>query len=230
MTEQSRPAALALLEPLLNDSAVTEIMVDRPERVFVVRSGQLQEANVQFASIEDLRAAIDAALAQGGVKFEAGQTLAEARLPDDARVLAALPPTAVDGPCLMVRKVFHSPMTKDRLIEFGAISREAFELLERAILARQTILIAGGTASGKTTLQNILIDQIPATERVITVEDSLDLHAHHPRLLRLGAEPATGLTYAAVIDAAAKLRPDRLIFGEFHGAEALSILNLISVG
>ena len=98
MTEQPRPAALALLEPLLNDSAVTEIMVDRPDRVFVVRSGQLQEANVQFASIEDLRAAIDAALAQGGVKFEAGQTLAEARLPDDARVLAALPPTAVDGP------------------------------------------------------------------------------------------------------------------------------------
>lgn len=149
MTEQPRPAALALLKPLLNDSAVTEIMVDRPERVFVVRSGQLQEAVSQFASREDLRAAIDAALALGGVN-SAGQTLAEARLPDDTRVLATcLPPkTTVDGPCLMVRKVFHSPMTKDRLIEFGAISREAFELLERAILARQTILIAGGTASG----------------------------------------------------------------------------------
>lgn len=230
MNEKNSPAALAPLDPLLTDPSVTEIMVDRLDRVLCVRAGQLQEAGVRFASTEDLRAAIDAALGLGGVKLEPGQTIAEARLPDDSRVLAALPPTAVDGPYLVLRKIFRSPITRENLFEFGAISREAYALIESAILARQNVLVAGGTASGKTTLLNILIDQIPAEERVITVEDAVELQAHHPRLVRLAAEQTPGLTYSDVINAAAKMRPERLIFGELRGAEAMRILDIIGGG
>lgn len=158
MSAMPQAAALAVLEPFLSDSAVTEIMADRPDRIFVVRAGVLQEAETRFATSADFRAAIDAVLALGGVKFEAGQTVAEARLPADARVLAVLPPTAVDGPDLVVRKIRRSPITRDNLIEWGAISREAFAAFDSALQARQNILIAGGTASGKTTLLNILID------------------------------------------------------------------------
>ncbi len=230
MNEQTSPTGLARLEPLLRDPAVTGIMVDRLDRVLIERQGHLQEADIRFESTEDLRAAIDAALALGGVKLEPGQTIAEARLPDDSRVLAALPPTAVDGPYLVWRKIYRSPITRENLFEFGAISREAYALIESAILARQNILVAGGTASGKTTLLNILIDQIPAEERVITVEDAVELQARHPRLVRLAAEQTTGLTYSDVINAAAKMRPERLIFGELRGAEVMRILDIISVG
>lgn len=230
MNAKTMPAALAPLESLLTDPAVTEIMVDRLDRVLCVRSGQLQAADVRFASTEELRAAIDAALALGGVTLEPGQTIAEARLPDDSRVLAALPPTAVDGPYLVMRKIFRSPITREILFEHNAISREVFALIESAILARQNILVAGGTASGKTTLLNILIDQIPPEERVITVEDAVELQARHPRLVRLAVEQTPGLTYADVINTAARMRPERLIFGELRGAEVMRILDIISVG
>jgi pilus assembly protein CpaF len=230
MNEKISSTALAPLEPLLTDPSVTEIMVDRIDRVLCVRAGQVQETGIRFESIEDLRAAIDAALALGGVKFEPGQTIAEARLSDDSRVLAALPPTAVDGPYLVVRKIYRSPVTREKLIEFGAISREAFALINSAILARQNIIVAGGAASGKTTLLNILTEQIPAEERVITVEDAVELQAHHPRLIRMAAEQSSGLTYLDVIDAASKMRPERLVFGELRGGEAMRILDLMSVG
>jgi pilus assembly protein CpaF len=230
LSEMPHSNARTLFELFLSDPSVTEIMADRPDRIFIVRAGELQATDIRFATSEDFRAAIDAVLALGGMKFEAGQTVAEVRLPDDARALAVLPPTAVDGPYLVVRKILRSPITKDDLIEWGAISREAFVLIDSAIQTRQNILIAGGTASGKTTLLNILIDQIPAEERVITVEEAVELQAHHPRLVRMAAEQVPGLTYTDVINAAARMRPDRLIFGELRGAETLRILDIIGGG
>ena len=230
MSTETSQTALAPLAPLLSDPAVTEIMVDRLDRVLIVRDGELQAVDLRFASEEALRAAIDAALALGNVKFAPGQTIAEARLSDDSRVLAVLPPTAVDGPYLVMRKIFRSQMTREKIIEFGSISREAFALIESAIQARQNILVAGGTASGKTTLLNILIDQIPAEERVITVEEAIELQPRHPRVVRLAAEQVPGLMYADVINAAARMRPERLIFGELRGAEVMRILDIISFG
>lgn len=230
MADNHLPVALNLLEPLLSDASVTEIMVDRLDRVLVERDGALQEAGIRFASPADLRAAIDAALALGGVKFAPGQTIAETRLPDDSRVLAVLPPTAVDGPYLVMRKVFRNPLTKDKIIEFGAIDRAAFALLESAIRTRQNILVAGGAGSGKTTLLNILVEQIPAEERVITVEETIELQPRHPRVVRLAAEQVPGLTYSEVITAAARMRPERLIFGELRGAEVMRILDIIGFG
>ncbi len=230
MSEETFPAALVPLDPLLSDPSVIEIMVDRPDRVLCVRAGMLQESGIRFASPEDLRAAIDAALALGGVKFQPGQTVADARLSDDSRVLAILPPTAVDGPYLVLRKIYRSPVTKDKLFELGAVSREAYALLESAIRARLNIIVAGGAGSGKTTLLNVLIDQIPAGERVITVEEAVELQPHHPRLVRMAAEQTPGLTYSDVISAAAKMLPERLIFGELRGAEVMRILDIIGFG
>jgi pilus assembly protein CpaF len=230
MAEKTLPAALAPLEPLLNDPAVIEILVDRPDRVLCVRADRLQDTDIRFASADELRTAIDAVLTLGNTQFAPGQTIAEVRLADDSRALAVLPPTAVDGPYLILRKIFRSPVTLENLFEHGAINREAFALIESAIQARKNILIAGGTASGKTTLLNILIDHIPADERVITVEEAVELQPHHPRLVRMAAEQTPGLTYAEVIHAAARMLPERLIFGELRGAEVMSILEIIGRG
>lgn len=230
MNEQTSSTGLARLEPLLSDPAVTGIMVDRLDRVLIEREGQLQETDIRFKSTEDLRAAIDGALALGGVKFGPGQTIAEARLPDDSRVLGVLPPTAVDGPYLVLRKIKRRPMTKENLIKLGAISREACTLIESAIQARRNILVAGGAGSGKTTLLNVLIDQIPAEERIITVEQAVELQPRHPRVVRMAAEQLPGLTYEEVISTASKMRPERLIFGELRGAEVMRILDIIGVG
>ncbi len=228
MSAHTLPVALASLEPLLADPSVTEIMIDRIDRVLCVRADRLQEAGIHFASTDELRAAIDAVLALGNAKFEPGQTIAEARLSDDSRALAVLPPTAVDGPYLVLRKILRSPLTEEKLFEFGVISREAFALIASAIQARKNILVAGGAASGKTTLLNILIDHIPVEERIITVEQAVELQPRHPRVVRL--EQTAGLSYVDVINAAARMLPERLIFGELRGPEVTRILDIIGGG
>ena len=222
---------LAPLAPLLQDPDVLEIMVDGPERVIVERKGKLEETGVKFGSEKALRAAIDAALALGGVKFGAGETIADARLPDDSRVLGVLPPTAVNGPYLVLRKVMQrKPLTREKIIEFNAVSHEAYALLQGAIRANRNLLVAGGTGSGKTTLLNILTGEIPPEERVVTVEEFVELQPQHPHAVRLAADNVRGIAYTDVINTAARMRPDRLVFGELRGAETLRILEIIGFG
>lgn len=223
--------ALAPLEPLLADETVTEIMIDAPDRVLVERKGKVEEAGIAFASVEALRATIDAVLALGGVVIQPDQTIAEARLADGTRVLAVLPPTAANNsPYLVVRKVWKITLTMNKLLELGVLDREAYDLLRSAILARQNILIAGGTGSGKTTFLGLLVEEIPPDERVIAVEATFELYLRHPRAINLSADSAPGVTYVDAVNTAAKMRPDRLIFGELHGPEAMRILDVVGVG
>lgn len=227
----SNSSPLAVLEPLLQDPAVTEITIDAPDRVSIERRGVLQDAGLSFPSPEALRAAIDAVLALGGVAFQAGQTVAEARLPDGSRAVAVLAPTAVNaGPYLVLRKFWKVQMTLERLLEYKSLDQAMVTLLQSAIRARRNLLVAGGTGSGKTTMLNLFTDLIPAEERVIAVESVFELHLRHPRAINLAADASPDISYSDLIKTAGKMRPDRLIFGELHGPETLEIADLINVG
>lgn len=225
------PSPLALLEPLLQDPAVTEIMIDGPDRILVERQGPtVEDSGLKFPSEAALRAAIDAVLALGGAGFQSGQTICDTRLADNSRALAVLPPTAVNGPYLVLRKVFRRPMTVQSLIDYRSLTAEVWDLLLGALRARRNVAVAGGTGSGKTTILNMLGDTLPAADRVVVVENVVELNIRHPRLVRLSADLSKDASYVDVIVTAAKMRPDRLVFGELHGAEAIHILSLLSTG
>jgi pilus assembly protein CpaF len=230
MNENEMLTALGPLAPLMQEAAVTEIMVDAPDSVYVERKGKLEATDVRFDSPEAIRAVIDAVFALGGVTLGPGKTGHEMRLPDTSRFAAAIPPTAVSGPCLTIRKFFKTPLTMEKLFEFNAITREAHALLQSAIHAARNILVAGGTGSGKTTFLNILTAEIPVDERAIVVEEAFELQPRCPRVVRLAADSSPDMKVTDLIGLAAHMRPDRLIFGELHGAEVMRILEIISVG
>lgn len=229
MTTQKFPNPLAPLEPLLTDPDVHEIMVDAPDRVFVQRKEQIEETDVKFASVEALRAAIDAALALGGAAFKSGETVCDTTLSDGTRVLGVLPPTAVSTPYLILRKYFTRGMTWEKLFEYGSLSKEVHSLLMDAARAPVNILVAGGTGSGKTTVLNLLAESIPAEERIIVIGNA-ELPVTHPRRIHLSSSPQGGLSGTDLIVTAAKMRPDWVLFGELHGAEAMHLMQIFSTG
>jgi pilus assembly protein CpaF len=173
---------------------------------------------------------IDAVLALDGVALGPGQTAAEIRLPDNSRFLGLIPPTAADGPCLVIRKFFKSPMTMERLYELSAITPDEHALLKSAIQARVNIIVAGDTGSGKTTFLNLFTGDIPAEERVVTVEETLELQPRAVRVVRLATENTSGMTFTELINISARTRPDRLVFGEMRGPEVMRMLQIMSVG
>ena len=222
--------ALGPLASFYNDPDVSEIMVDAPDKVYVERNGKIEEAGVKFDSPEAVLAVIEAALALNKVKLGPNQTTERTRFDDGSRMLVVIPPTAVNGPSLVIQKLPKDQLNIERLIEFGALTREAHALLQSAIAARVNLLVAGGTASGKTTIVNALIADIPAEERVIVVEEVYDLLPTHPRLMRLCADGSPDLSFVDLIGLADKMRADRLVFGEVQGPEAMHMLELIRVG
>ncbi len=230
MNENEMLAALGPLAPLMQEEAVTEIMVDAPDSVYVERKGKLEATDVRFDSPEALRAVIDAVLALAGVTLGPQKTTHEVRLPDMSRFVAVIPPTALNGPCLTIRKFFKTPMTMEKIIHLNAFTREGHALLKGAILAARNILVAGGTGSGKTTFLNVLTADIPADERVVVVEETAELQPRAARVVRLAADSSPDMKVTDLIGLAAHMRPDRLIFGELHGAESLRALQIISVG
>jgi len=230
MVEKDLLKALGPLAPLYSDPEVLEIMVDAPERVLVERSGQLEEAGVRFESAEALRGVIEAALAVGGVRMAAGQTVGEARLPGAARMLAVLPPTAPQGPCLVLRKLHPATLTWEEVIERGAITREALDLLRGALRAHASILIAGAAGSGKTTVANLLAQDIPPQERVLVVEAVHELQIRHPRAVFLEAAGPDKPTMTDLLSAAARMRPDWMVIGELYGPEAMRAFDVASRG
>jgi pilus assembly protein CpaF len=217
------------LQKLIDDPAVSEIMVDLPDRVLAEKKGQIKKTNVTFDSKAALRKTINEVLAMGGAKFKAGQTVCETRLPDKSHVVAVLPPTATTGPCLVIRKFFKNKMTVEKLIEYEAVSEEVMALLRSAVHNRLNILVVGDAGAGKTTVLNVLTGYIPKDERVIVVEAMPELQTLAPWQLCLNAE-ATGMSLTDLINTAIKLRPDRLIFGEIRGPEAIRIMQVMSIG
>lgn len=223
-----------LLEPLLSDPEVSEIFVDGPQRVYVERKGKLEAVDIRFKDNEHLLAVIRRILPQGQ-QVDETRPMVDARLPDGSRVNVVIPPLALNGPTLTIRKFKQDPLTIADLIRFGSVSPEITTFLAACIKARLNVLVAGGIGSGKTTLLNVLASFIPEEERIITVERSANLQLKHPRVVRLEARPPNlegkgRVTVRDLLANSLKMRADRIVLGEVEGGEVLDFLQAINTG
>lgn len=226
---------LDILQELIDRKDITEIMVNGPEHVFVEQAGQVIEWPLKFKSQEQLEDLIQQIVSRVNRVVNVSQPIVDARLPDGSRVHVVLPPVSLSGPVLTIRK-FPEPISMEKLIGYGAITREAAEFLGRLVRAGYNIFISGGTNSGKTTFLNALSAFIPATERVITIEDSAELQLMHiENLISMEARRANpqgegAVTIADLIKASLRMNPDRIVVGEVRGAEALDMLQAMNTG
>ncbi|MCE5310291.1 MAG: CpaF family protein [Acidobacteriales bacterium] len=226
---------LGPLEPLLADPTISDILVTTAHMVYVERNGQLQPTDLQFENDAQLLAVIERIAAQVGRRIDASSPLVDARLPDGSRVNAAIPPVAVDGPVLSIRRFGRSPLTPDGLVEKLTLTEEMMLLLNACIRAKLNMLISGGTGSGKTTLLNALSSFIPETERIVTIEDAAELQLQQRHVVRLESHPADAHGQGAIhirqlVISALRMRPDRIIVGEVRGEEALDMLQAMNTG
>jgi len=230
-----RALGLGPLEPLLGDPAVEEVMVSGTSPVWVERGGRLERTGVRFAREADLREAIERILAPLGRRVDEAEPLCDARLPDGSRVNVVVPPLALDGSVLTIRRFRPRGFGPADLVANGTWATPLRDLLERAVHARCNVLISGGTGSGKTTTLNALTEFIGADERIVTVEDAAELRLRHPHVVRLEARPASlegrgEVTVRRLVRNALRMRPDRIVVGEVRGAEALDMLSAMSSG
>jgi pilus assembly protein CpaF len=230
-----RAFGLGPLEPLLADPEVEEVMVCGTAPVWVERGGRLERTQVAFASERDLREAIERILAPLGRRVDEAEPLCDARLPDGSRVNVVIPPLALDGPVLTIRRFRRRGFTPEELVANGTLTRPLLDFLARAVRARCTILICGGTGSGKTTTLNALSSFIGDGERVVTIEDAAELALRQPHVVRLEARPPNlegrgEVTIRRLVRNALRMRPDRIVVGEVRGAEALDLLTALSTG
>jgi len=226
---------LGPLEVLLADPAVEEVMVNGPDRVYVERQGLLEETDVRFESEEDLRNAIERILAPLGRRVDELSPMVDARLADGSRVNVVIPPLAIDGPALSIRRFGVNRPGPERLVEIGTLSAEQRRQLEAAVASRRSVLVSGGTGSGKTTLLNALSSFIGAGERVVTIEDAAELRLQQPHVVRLESRPAGvegrgEVTIRDLLRNALRMRPDRIVIGEVRGVEALDLLSALNTG
>lgn len=226
---------LGPLEPYLNETSVTEIMVNGPHHVFVERGGRLEEAPVRFLDEQMLRTSIERILSPIGRRLDESQPYVDGRLADGSRVNAVLPPISLDGPILTIRKFSKRQLTADDLVRLGSLTPEAAEFLGSCVQGRKNIVVSGGTGSGKTTLLNVLSGFIPESERIVTIEDSAELRLSQVHVVRLEARPANleGKGRVAIRDLvinALRMRPDRIVVGEVRGGEALDMLQAMNTG
>ncbi|WP_404409915.1 CpaF family protein [Pseudidiomarina marina] len=223
------------LTSLLHDNAISEIMVNDFQTIFVEKEGQLSRCPISFSSEEELLRVIDRIITPLGRRLDSSQPMVDARMPDGSRINAVLSPLALRGSCLTVRKFLAKRLQFDDLVRQGALSTEAADYLLRCVVERRNILIAGGTGTGKTTLLNTLAGVIPSHQRVITIEDAAELQLSHQNLIALEARPpnAEGNGKIAIRDLlinALRMRPDRIIVGECRGIEAIDMLQAMNTG
>jgi pilus assembly protein CpaF len=226
---------LGPLEVLLADPAVEEVMVNGPDRVYIERRGLLEETDVRFESEEELRNAIERILAPLGRRIDELSPMVDARLADGSRVNVVIPPLALDGPALSIRRFGANRPGPERLVELGTLSEEQRRLLEAAVAERRSVLVSGGTGSGKTTLLNALSSFIAPGERVVTIEDAAELRLQQPHVVRLESRPAGvegrgEVTIRELLRNALRMRPDRIVIGEVRGIEALDLLAALNTG
>jgi pilus assembly protein CpaF len=223
------------LDALLSDPAVTEVIVNGAEAVFTERGGKLVNEHASFRDDMHLRDVIDRIVGAVGRRVDESSPMVDARLPDGSRVNAVLPPLAVDGPLLTIRRFPDRQLTLERLVTSGSLDPDLHELLVLAVGARLNIAVCGGTGSGKTTLLNALAACIDPRERIVTVEDAAELRLPLPHVARLESRPANlegrgEITLRALVRNALRMRPDRIIVGEVRGAEALDMLQAMNTG
>ncbi|TRX54438.1 CpaF family protein [Thalassomonas sp. M1454] len=226
---------LGPLETLFSDTTISDILVNSYDNIFVERYGKLEKVPVQFYDDKHLLNIIDRIVSSVGRRIDESSPMVDARLKDGSRVNAIIPPLALDGPTLSIRRFTVEKLKADQLIEFGSMSPEIGQIIEAAVLGKLNVLISGGTGSGKTTLLNILSGYIPDVERIITIEDSAELQLQQPHTVRLETRIANiegkgEVTQRDLVRNTLRMRPDRIVIGEVRGAEAVDMLTAMNTG
>ena len=226
---------LGPLEELLADDTVTEIMVNGHDKVYVERHGKLQLSDCQFMDDASVMSVIERIVAPLGRRIDESQPYVDARLADGSRVNAIVPPLAISGPTLTIRKFSKKSLTAEDFVRFGTWTPNAAEFMKLCVLLRKNIVVAGGTGSGKTTLLNLLSGFIPVDERIVTIEDAAELRLQQPHVVRLEARPPNiegkgAVTIRDLVKNSLRMRPDRIIVGECRGGEALDMLQAMNTG
>jgi len=232
---QDEVLGLGPLEPLLADNSISDILVNTYNQIYIERHGLLEKTHVRFQNNDHLLRIIDKIASSVGRRIDESSPMVDARLADGSRVNAIIPPLAVDGPILSIRKFSIDPYTSKDLLNFKTLTPGMVEFLSAAVKARTNVLVTGGTGSGKTTLLNVLSGYIPDTERIITIEDSAELQLQQPHIVRLETRPPNIEGKGEVIQRdlvknALRMRPDRIVVGEVRGAEALDMLQAMNTG
>jgi pilus assembly protein CpaF len=223
------------IQPLLNDDTITEVMVNGPFRVYVERKGKVQLSDATFVNDEHVMRVIDRIIAPIGRRVDESKPYEDARLPDGSRVNIIIPPLALNGPVITIRKFPKYRITPEDYVKFGTATTEMMEFLRACVEARLNIFISGGTGSGKTTLLNILSGYIPEDERIITIEDAAELKLVQDHVVRLEARAANiegkgAVTIMDLVKNSLRMRPERIVVGEVRGGEALSMLQAMNTG
>ncbi|HSK90953.1 MAG TPA: CpaF family protein [Euzebyales bacterium] len=219
----------------LDDDSVTEVMVNSVQAIYVERGGQLHRTAARFVSEEHLRRIIERIVAQVGRRIDESAPMVDARLPDGSRVNAVIPPLAVDGPALTIRKFSRDPLQVDDLISFGTLTSEVAEVLQACVVGRLNLLVSGGTGTGKTTLLNVLSSYVPEGQRIVTIEDAVELQLRQAHVIRLESRPTNiegkgEVSIRDLVRNSLRMRPDRIIVGEVRSGEALDMLQAMNTG
>jgi pilus assembly protein CpaF len=223
------------LEPLLKDASVTEIMVNGPHQVYIEQEGKVHLSQARFLDDAHVERVINRIVAPLGRRVDASSPLVDARLPDGSRVNAIVPPCAIDGPSITIRKFPEDRLGMPDLQRFGSLDEDMATILEAAVVSKLNIVISGGTGSGKTTLLNVLSGYIPAGERIVTIEDAAELRLHQPHVVRLETRHASdngdrSVTIRELVINSLRMRPERIVVGECRGGEALDMLQAMNTG
>jgi pilus assembly protein CpaF len=223
------------IEEFLRDTDISEVMVNGPNEIFVEREGKLYKTNRRFVDEDHLRGVIDAIVARVGRRIDEASPMVDARLPDGSRVNAIIHPLAINGPFLTIRKFAAEPFTDVDLIQFGTLTATVTEFLQVCVRGKLNMIISGGTGAGKTSTLNVLSSYIPPNERIVTVEDAVELRLNQPHVLQLESRPPNiegkgQVTIRDLVRNSLRMRPDRIVVGEARGAEALDMLQAMNTG
>jgi pilus assembly protein CpaF len=226
---------LGPIEPLMQDPTVSDILVNGPQTVYIERRGKLERTRVIFRDNAHLLQVIDRIVSRVGRRVDESSPMVDARLPDGSRVNAIIPPLALDGPVLSIRRFAADPYRMTDLVQFGTLTPALAEIIRAAVQARLNILVSGGTGAGKTTLLNVLSNAIPNTERIVTIEDSAELQLQQEHVVRVETRPANvegqgAVTQRDLLRNALRMRPDRIVVGEVRGPEVLDMLQAMNTG
>jgi pilus assembly protein CpaF len=223
------------LESLIKDDRINDILVNGPKKIFIERDGRLEKTTLRFIDDEHVLRVIRRILAHLGRRIDEASPMVDARLPDGSRVNAIIPPLALDGPSISIRKFRKQPLLSTDLLQYGTVDKEILEFLTAAVESRCNLIVSGGTGAGKTTLLNVLSRFIPQNERIVTIEDAAELQLDHDHVVRLESRPSNiddsgEISARDLVKNSLRMRPDRIILGEVRGEEVMDMLQAMNTG